>query len=265
MQGLTETAISQHPDAIVILGAPDLELTAQIAKAHRQGIKLVGFDSTQHLTPGFDAYTSIRADVQYRLEAYAAIADSNGHANMLLVAPSGFPDIDTYLKGVKAIFGRCAGCHLDVQTVAPGDYFSPTAIRAFVTARLNAAPAIGYVAYLDDTASPQAIRAAIRASGRDVKQISGAGSSPGLAAVKDSSQLLDVGVAVEWCSYAAVDQLRRLFAGQRPLSADGWGGGAHIWTSANLPAELTSQAAADAFNATIDYRSAYQRIWNAAG
>ncbi len=261
---LTNSAISQKPKVLLMLGVPDTVVQQQIQQAHAAGIKMIGVSTSPTGTLRYDSYITTRQDVTYRLLAYEAVAASNGTAHVLWVYPSGFPDNPVNTARAMKIFARCKQCKVTVKPVQIGDMFSPTAVTSFVTDQLQADPSLNYVIYVDDFAQMGAAQQAANALGRSVTFLAGDGGSQGLKFVQSGVLTADPGLPVQWIGYAGYDAVRRVLVGAPVPDPNSWGGGSHLWVKSNLPANLGPDAVSAQLNSLINYRGAYTALWSQA-
>jgi ABC-type sugar transport system substrate-binding protein len=264
-QQLMTNAINAHDNVIVLGGVPDAAVTQQTAAAKAAGIKTIGIAVERSVASGqgYDAYVSVRQDITYRLMLQAAIADSQGHAHVALFEPSGYATTDRYVADARSEFTKaCPACSIIVQR-APGPTMAdPTSLDSLVTATLNANPNVDYLLFGDDFYGFTGAQQAAFRLNRKVTMIAQDGSTPGLAAVKSGLVKYDAGAALEWIAYAAYDAIRRMVGGQASLPApNAWGGGAHLWTAANLPTALTNEAATNMWRSFVHYPTAYKTLW----
>jgi ABC-type sugar transport system substrate-binding protein len=263
-QELTEEAINQKPNVIVFNGVSDAAVTAQVAQAKAKGIKVVGISVTQTVSKaaGYTAYVSVRQDVTYRLMVDEAIATSNGTAQMAIVEPSGYPSTDTYVaNAVTQGEADCPGCSFFVQKEDTGSLVDPTEMDSIVTALLSAHPKLNYILFGDDFYALSAAQLAAQRLHRTVHLIAQDGSTTGLDAVKSGIIMADAGCALQWIAYAGYDEILRVVAGEAPIAANAWGGGAHLWTPTDLPSTIDNAAMSNILSRFVNYKAAYAKLW----
>jgi len=256
-----QQAIAQHPGAIELAGLPDATVVPQINAARAAKIKTVATAGPQLVHPGFDAYLSVRFDAIDRVAANLAISDSNGSANVLFAIPSGYTEVDQNAPAFSKALAACSKCKNTTKQYSIPDFLNPVTLQSNITAALNANPKINYVVDAFDQAPSQPVVNAIRKTGRKIKLILLNGSLTGLSMVANGSAIADVSVASNWIEYAEADDLRRVLAGKPPLPFNGWIGGTHVFTKANLPATITDASVARALDAVGPYKAAYQKLW----
>jgi ABC-type sugar transport system substrate-binding protein len=263
-QSLTAEAIQQRPNVILFNGVEDNTITQQVVEARHAGIKTVGVAVLPNVpsSEGYSAYVAVRQDLSYRLMVQAAIANSGGKANILLLESSGYATIDKYVKvAVADVHSGCPKCTITVVKEDNGVLAAPVAMSQLVTSELNALPSVNYILFADDFDAITAAQQAASLLHRHVTLIAQDGSTGGLELVATGALLYDVAVPLQWIAYAGFDAVRRVMNGETPLSPGGWGGGVHTFSKSNLPAKITNQSVAAMLNSYINYIGAYDALW----
>lgn len=256
-------ALAKHPDAIVGVGVQDIVVQGQLEKAKEQKIVTVGLGTSKLADTTWDANVDTRADVGHAIMAYWIIADSNGKASTVEFVPSEFVADKADYTIFKSILDQCAGCTTKSIEAPISDFFNPVAVNSKVTAALNADPTLSYIFFDGDFFQVGAgVQAAQTLNRKDVKFVAGGGGTVGLGLVQSGELAADAGVANEWVSYAALDQVRRGIAGMPYLGPLAWGGGNYLWTKENVGADpITNQSFNDHLAQVFDYRSQYHKLW----
>ncbi len=264
-QQLMSDAVNAKPAAIVVPGISDASLLQGTASSRAAHVKTVGIAVEQSVPSGqgYDAYVSVRQDIGYPMMLTTALADSGGNAHVAVFTASDLATVTGYVDNAKRQFlKQCSRCSVVIKAVDVAALLDPTQLDQLVTSVLNADPSINYLAFGDDYYQFAVVQQAVARLNRKVTLISQDGSSAGLQAVKAGLLKYDVGVPLEWIAYAAYDQIRRVLAGQAPLPPNGWGGGLHLWTSANLPSEVNDETGATKIWRTlVPYQAAYKAAW----
>lgn len=260
---LMSTAISKDPDAIVMIAIPEIGLGSQIEQAKDDGIVTVGLAVQDAGPPSYDAYLSNRGGLQMQLLGYAAIADSEGTANTILINIPGIPNLTTPVSQLEEVLEKCADCTTTVVNVPYADSINPVQAQARTTALLNSNPDAEYLIWPFDSFGMGPSIAAARAAGHDDLKVAGKdGNPPGVALVADGTAWLDAVAPLNWAAYAAVDDVRRGIAGEPFLEADEAGIPAHLFNQENSPAKSrTLDDVSAATDPLFDYASQFEELW----
>ena len=255
-----DTAIADKPNVIMTAGIPESEIGDKLAQAHSQGIKLVGISSAYEsgASGHYDAYVSLHEIVHTILEANWAIADSNGHANIVYVWDPGYPILTTALHISERIIKQCKGCHvLEVYNRPITDALNPVAMEKIANSLAQKyGKKLQYI-FAPYGIGVAAMISALRHAGRtDVKVLAGNGEPQNLGLVHRGWQAADFGSSAEWTGYAAIDQSIRLLDGTKPLPDYKEGVSIHVFTKKDSP-----RSGVVNWNKYIDFASRYKKLW----
>ena len=256
-----ETAINQKPDAIVTMAIPESIVATYIAKAHAAGIKVVGASAVPEkvsVTDGrYDAYVSVREDSNALFQAWFAIADSGGHAQVTWMWDPGYPFLVAELEREKAIVANdCSGCKVgevglrELEAAA-----NPVRMQQLGTGLLSRNPASDYVltAY---GLNAHSISIAAQSAGRKVKVVSKNNDPSNVAFVSQGQLYAEMGASANWGGWATMDQTVRLLAGAAPLDAMEGNQPEHVFVKENAPADGELD-----WTKLYDYKSKYLQLW----
>ena len=216
--------IGQHVNMIVSQSIDPRVIKASITAADKAGIPVV---TTSSNYPGAPLWPGTSAeDPQPFKEVGAAlgdwmVADSGGKANALLITSN---DVYTAPGQIAATIGEfkkyCPQtCKWKVVNVPIADW--STKIPTEVTSEISSNPDLTYVSPVYDGAVPFAI-SAVRSKGAQNKvKVVSFNALPGIMTFMQKKDVLsaDIGVWVQQHGYAAVDDIARVFAGQKNIPA----------------------------------------------
>lgn len=256
-----ETAINQKPDAIVTMAIPESIVATYIAKAHAAGIKVIGAsaipDKVSVSDGRYDAYVSAREDSNALFQAWFAMADSDGKANVTWMWDPGYPFLVAELEREKAIIANdCPGCKVgevglrELEAAA-----NPVRMQQLGTGLLSRNPAADYVltAY---GLNAHSIAIAAQNAGRKVKVVSKNNDPNNVAFVSQGQLYAEMGASSNWGGWAAMDQTVRVLAGEAPLDAMEGNQPQHVFVKGNAP----SNGELD-WTKLYDYKAKYLQLW----
>lgn len=208
-------------------------------------VKLRGSDRALDFT---SAWAKARA--QY------VIAKSNGKANVLNVAEQSQVLQKTNGDAFAEEMKTCAGCTVTLVPFTFAQVPNP-ATQQFQTA-IQAHPDATVVAEGVDAIMALGLQTAVSGSGRDNLIVGGGeGFLNNFDLMRTKVQTFSVALSYGWIMWGAADTLNRVFAGSSPSALPSQGSGwQYVDAEHNLP------AAGQSYDAPVDYRSAYTRIWN---
>lgn len=148
----------------------------------------------------------------YKLLADAAIADSNGSANVLQVKITDSPTTEGNAQATQDEFTQyCPGCKVDTVGIATAELQD---LGSALSAKLSANPDINYVILGGDDQLEAAMPGLQSANFiNKVKIIAPGGGTTGLQAVKANQIAYDIGQGAEEQGWAIADAAVRLLAG----------------------------------------------------
>ena len=119
LSGMDE-AVAQHPAGIIVF-ADATSLRAPIAAATKAGIPVIGLHAAEDTGPTDGLFTNIQQDPRAigKAEADYAIADSGGHAKVIIVTHNEYGIAKIKSDAMKAELGQCPDCTLDTYVNFP--------------------------------------------------------------------------------------------------------------------------------------------------
>ncbi|MBT8163170.1 MULTISPECIES: sugar ABC transporter substrate-binding protein [Arthrobacter] len=255
MRAAVRTAIQLHADGIFLGSIPSSVVKDDILTARSGGIKVVNM--SEPAPDGFaDANTLYDHTKAGRWNAAYLTVATKGAGKVISVNDPEFPSVVEWHQGfVDGLKELCPGCRMvkdtnfqiaNLQTQVPTDFqatlqANPTANAvwtAYDPVALSLAPVI--------KRSPQ--------NGK-ITVVSQNGDPGALQAIKAGDQPFKatIGVSVEWQSYAAVDQMVRLLAGNLPASLK----------TVNVPEKLISadNVSSIPWDGDLDWKDTYLKLW----
>jgi ABC-type sugar transport system substrate-binding protein len=255
MRSAVRTAIQLKADGIFLSSLPSSVVKDDIANARSAGIKVVNMSepAPDDFADAHSLYDHIKGG---RWNAAYVTVATNGIGKVASVNDPEFPSVVEWHQGfVEGLKELCPSCQLvkdssfqiaNLQTGVPTEF----------QATLQANPTINAVwAAYDPVAL--AISPVIKRSPQNGKitVVSQNGDAGALQAIKagDEPFKATVAVSVEWQSYAAVDQMVRLFAGKLPKELK----------TVNVPEKLISKDNVTTlpWDGDLDWKSAYTKLW----
>ncbi|MFE5838789.1 sugar ABC transporter substrate-binding protein [Arthrobacter sp. NPDC056493] len=255
MRSAVRTAIQLHADGIVLGAVPASVVKDDVAAARSAGIKVV--NTFEPAPEGFADANSLYDHVQAgRANAAYVAAATNGAGKVISVNDSEFQsDVELHQGFTDGLKELCPGCEIvkdfDFQ-IANLQSQVPTQFQAILQANPKANAV--WTAY-DPVAL--AIAPVITRSAQNGKLtvVSHNGDPEALQAIKAGNQPFSASVAfsVEWQSYAAMDQMVRLFDGSLPANLK----------TVNVPQKLVNKdnVTSVPWDGDIDWKSAYTKLW----
>jgi ribose transport system substrate-binding protein len=256
-------AAAMRPDGLVLCGSDALENNAALAPFAQAGVPMVGWHAGPE--PGPVAGTPVAMNVTSdpldvaRVTALAAIAQSDGHAAVVIFTDSRFRIAMAKADTMAQIIHACAGCTvLEVRDIALSDSEAqtPAVTRDLLLRygrRWTHALAINDIVF--DHALPALTRAGLAS---DALSLLSAGDGSAPAFLRIQARTFQTGTVAEPLNqqgWQALDELNRLFAHQ-PVS--GYSAPAHLVTAANIAFDGGERLQ---FDPDDGYRDAYRRIW----
>jgi ABC-type sugar transport system substrate-binding protein len=255
MRAAVRTAIQLHADGIFLGATPPAVVKADIAEARAAGIKVVNMYEPS--PADFADANSLQDHVLAGRwnAAFVAVA-TQGAAKAISINDPEFESVVEWHQGfVDGLKELCPTCQVvkevnfqiaNLQTQVPTDF----------QAVLQANPTANSVWTAYDPVA-LAIAPVIKRSAQNGKLtvVSHNGDPAALEAIKAGDQPFKatVGYSIEWQSYAAVDQMVRLFAGKLPESLK----------TVNVPEKLISKdnVTTIPWDGDLDWKSTYTKLW----
>jgi ribose transport system substrate-binding protein len=258
-----ERAMASNPDGLILCGADAQNSNSELARIASRGIPIVAWHAGSK--PGPIAGTPVAMNVTTdpvevaRVTALGAVAQSNGHAGVVILTDSRFEIAVTKSNVMADIIRACKGCTLlEVRDVAISESAEKMpAITKELLARYGKrwtdALAINDIYF--DYAAPALTKAGVPSSGLSLLS---AGDGSATAFLRIQAKTYQTGTVAEPLNqqgWQLVDELNRLFAG-RPVS--GFVAPVHLVNANNIAFDGGNRFQYDPENG---YRDIYRRIW----
>jgi ribose transport system substrate-binding protein len=229
-------AINTKADLIILgAGIPDVLLLGPLKKAKAAGIPVLivhthqngQLDAAPPNGPGPEVTAVTKAFVTTpfweagRLEVDQAIADTNGHANVLIFTTAEVPMSDGIVAAEKEEFKTyCPGCTYKVLNVSAAEWASKIAPETQSALQQN--PGINWVLPLYDSMSLFVAQGITAAGKSGSVQIASYNGTPAVMKLIQDGKVMamDVGENIAWLGYSEMDQAGRILTGADPI-ADG--------------------------------------------
>jgi ribose transport system substrate-binding protein len=251
-------ALTKKPDAILTIAIPETQVADKVARAKEAGIKMVGISSISENVPdGYDAYVSLKETLTAKMQAWWAIADSGGKANVVIVWDKGYPHLNQALEGVEQVFAQCDGCKvLQVYKRTLASSADPVAMGQLTNSILQK-----HGSQVDYILTPYGFGVApmsqrVEASGREVKLLSKNADPLNLGLVSKGTQAADFGSSLEWSGWAGIDQTIRVLASEEPIADAEQGMPVRAYDKDNAPADGNVD-----WTKPVDFKVEYRKVW----
>lgn len=255
------SALAASPDGLVLCGSDAVEANPELAAFTDKGIPIVGWHAGP--APGAIAGTPVAMNVTTdplevaRVTAMDAVAQSEGHAGVVIFTDSRFRIAMAKANAMAAVIRACEGCSvLEIRDVALSDADAkmPGVTRDLLQRygrRWTHALAINDVVF--DRAVP-----VLTSAGLQGPSLLSAGDGSAAAFLRIQARTFQTGTVAEPLNqqgWQALDELNRLFAHQ---PASGFAAPVHLVTSDNIAFDGGPRLQYDPDNG---YRDIYRRIW----
>ena len=256
-----ETAINQKPDAIVAMAIPESLVATLIVKAHAAGIKVVAQSSIPEnisVENGhYDAYVSVREDTNALLQAWFAMADSDGKAKLTWMWDPGYPFLMAELDKQKKMFtDECPGCKQgEVGLRELSAAANPVRMQQLGAGLVSRNADADYILTAYGLNS-HSLAIAAQSAGHQIKVVSKNNDPNNVAFVAQGQLYAEMGASSNWGGWAAIDQTVRLLAGLKPLAATEENQPEHVFVKDNAPASGELD-----WTKLYDYKSKYLELW----
>ncbi len=254
------SALTQKPDGLITVAISAGQVADKVAQANKMGIKSVGV-ATIHEEGSEDNWgvnQSFLETFAAQLEAYRAIADSEGTAKVVLMWDVSQPHLVESISATKGVLEQCGGCEiLQTYEADTATFADPAALQQVVGSMIQR-----HGEDLEYILTPfglgaQVILEAARAAGRDdIKVLTKNAEVANVGSVAKEGLFGDAGTDTMWTGYAAVDQLNRLFNDEEPLNSWEEGLQAKVFDSSNAPANGKFD-----WSEVVDFRAEYGKVW----
>lgn len=262
-------AISEKPDLIILSTAPDpRELQPQLSQAKAAGIPVLVthfYDQSVPAPPNCIAcaagVTALEQAPFYqagKIEADWIIADSGGHANVLIVSSNDILPSASIVSTIEGEFkSRCPGCSFTNVNVPVSEW--NTKVGSTVSAQLLAHPEINYVDCMVDAMVQTAVPA-VQLAGKTgkVKVVSFNGSAFALKYIATGDVMaMDVGEPTIWIGYAVMDQAFRILSGSGPVTDETTP--IRIWDKTNISESGTPPSITKGYGSAAEQH--FDKLW----
>ncbi|MFB9821932.1 sugar ABC transporter substrate-binding protein [Arthrobacter ramosus] len=256
-----DTALSQHPDAIITVALPSQQVQGKLAQAKSQGIITIGGadvppDKGAGSIP-YDAYVEFPQSAQLALVAFEEIARTNGHADSIVLTDPAYPNTDNGTKLYSSIMAGCKGCTTHKGSYLVTDTGDAGKVTAVINGALANAPKATTLVIPFSLGLPAVVQA-VKDSGRKIAIVTKDGDSQGLSLTYDKSVWAVGGSSTTWLGWASIDQVIRGMAGKPYLVGAETGLGTALVTQENAPKD----ASIDSVPGLPNYQAEYKKIWN---
>ncbi|KIZ16061.1 substrate-binding domain-containing protein [Streptomyces natalensis] len=261
MRAAFKQALGLKPDGIVIGGFDPRSVAADVKKANKAGIPLIGWHATAAPGPSKDPqlFSNITSRVEdvAKISADWIIARSNGHAGVVLFTDASIPFAKHKSDLIKKELATCSGTKLLSYTNIPIPQANTRSIGAVRSLLSRFGGKWTYSAAINDLYFQHAAPA-LRAAGKDGAGAPfniGAGDGDPSAFQRVNGKEFQAATVPEPLSeqgWQIIDEFNRAFAG---APASGYVAPVHIATATNSGGALSWDSEG--------YRQAYRKIWGA--
>ena len=249
-----DQAIQLRADGIVLAG-PDPELVkAAVQRARNAGVPVMGVAAGREPSEtGINHDVSLKPFEQGQLLAAYTVVASEGTAQVGVLQDSEFANSVQRLDGFMDIFKQCGGCSI-VDTVEWTTTDIGTQLGSKSQSFLQSNPSVEYAWVAIDGPAADVVIAAQQVGGSQVRIMSFDADPQNIQFLIDGKQFADIGTALDWDGWAAVDNLNRIFAGKEPVEDDG------------IPIQLVTKDNAgdfveNGYQGGIDFAAKYVELW----
>lgn len=247
-----QLGISEHVAAIILQSINPEQVLPAVQAAHNAGIPIIAVHQPDpNLYPAGSFSTAAYADVAVsvpgpfvqasNLDAYYAIAQSNGKAHVMFInAPGDINSGGESTRFTQTMSTDCPSCKVTTVGVPVPDW--ATNIQGDVQSFLLAHPATNWVVPIYDSETEYVIPG-VAAEGKasSVKIASFNGTPPILKYISQGTMAMDVAESFTWLGYADIDATLRVLAHQPNLPIKDYEAEPlRIITQANVGTEFNS-------------------------
>nr|WP_269807875.1 substrate-binding domain-containing protein [Pseudomonas agronomica] len=257
-------ALAAKPDGLILCGSDALENNAALMRFADQDIPVVGWHAGVHPGPidGTPVAMNVTSDPLEvaRLTAMAAVAQSGGHAGVVILTDSRYSIATTKAKAMESVIRACRECSmLEVRDVAISESSEkmPAVTRELLQRygkRWTHTLAINDIYF--DYSIASLTGAAIPSDGVSLLSAGDGSASAFLRIQAKTYQTVTVAEPLNLHGWQVMDELNRLFAGQ-PVS--GFIAPIHLVNADNIAFDGGKKSQYDPDNG---YRDIYRRQWN---
>jgi ribose transport system substrate-binding protein len=260
-------AIAQGADAIIVGTLNPSLFTPDLRTARARGIKVVAVSSHapgQLPSPGepVDGYVDPCYECAGRLMADSAITDAKGKADAVVIWSSDvrIPGLDQ-VGAIKSEFKqKCPSCRVEVKDVPAGQW--QTRLQSVTQTILTSDPNVTHLLPLYD-GMVSFMKPAVRAANAMNRvKITSFNATPAVMQEIGQGVLSDVGIGSVRYGWGWADQTFRVLAGAKPVADERLP--VRLFDGSNI-GQLNLGASTDTWYGSVDYRTAYKRLWGLAG
>ncbi|MEV7777047.1 substrate-binding domain-containing protein [Kitasatospora sp. NPDC088351] len=256
--GVTQ-ALQLKPDGLISMvteGDADSAALAQIAAAKVPHIDFTLGTTDYNLSnPGISHIIDYHYYDQGRITAAQAVVTTGGDARLGLFRTAPNSSNRQEIQGIKDWFAQNGGGAVAADQQIPDGLHGTPQLGQAAVAFVQGHPELNVLWHEYDGIAISAVPA-IRAAGLAAKvpQISNEGDAPTLNFIRTGAgQIADVAPSYGWATYAAFDDLNRIFNNVEPPKDDGVP--LRLLTKDNLPPE------GERFDGGYDYAGHYRKLW----
>jgi ribose transport system substrate-binding protein len=255
MNAAIQQAISLGADGIALNSIEPALITSAVADARKAGLMVVNANAGREDEPVTD--TSVQHDVSLQgvkqgdMIAATICVNSGGKANVMLLQEPQFNLVNQRVQGTEDYLKKCPDTKSQRQQISIGDL--GTTLQSKVKALLASNPDVDTVVSPSDAFTPDVIAAVQQAGlGSKVAIYSMDGNAQVIAnIVAGGPAVASVGGALQQEGWAMVDDLNRLFQGEKPVDD---GTPIRVISKDNAPKS-------GEYNGDVDYVAAYKELW----
>ncbi len=253
-----QTALSRNPDAIIGIAVPDAFVGAQLAEARKRGIFTGALASTPSGSDRYDSYVTVLHNLMFAMNAFAAIASTDGHVKAIVVHDKGQSALDDGAKIAEKIIRKCGGCKTYPVTWTLEQAQNPVRVTAIVSAALRSHPDANVIILPYESSGLAATVEAVRQTGRSgkIKIFGKDATPPALQALKGGQFQYDAGGDFAWTAYIMMDQVVRGLAKAPSVPSSRQGFPLHMFTRANAPKDGHVD-----LGTFVAYKAKYLQLW----
>ncbi|WP_019634133.1 sugar ABC transporter substrate-binding protein [Actinomadura atramentaria] len=251
-------AVAMKPDGLfsqVTEGDTDVKALQRIADSKIPHVEFtVGTTDYNKNNPGITHIVDYHFYEQGQLAAAQAVVQTGGRAKLGLFHAAANSSNRQEIQGIKDYFAKYGGGSVAKENVVADGVIGTPQLGQAAVAFLQGNPQINVLWHEFDGIALGAVPALKAAGLSKVPQISHEGDAPNLDFVRDGAgQVADVAVSYGWATWAAFDDLNRIFNGLEPPADDGIP--VRVLTKDNLPPR------GQRFEGDLDYAARYKKLW----
>lgn len=259
-------AVAAGADGIILNGIDCAEVTQPLKEAEAQSVVTLlasaafncqsGVKATGAVMPTKALPTPEKWSVAWgENKADWTIAKLGGEGEVLNVTFTGVPHVKPLNEGFEKVMSTCSKCTVNTLEVTLGDLSSNGLVEK-MSAALVQSPDVKAVVVPYDNLVTQGVIPALKQAGLigESLVLGGEGLASNIVLIEKGEQTADIAYDTGWTAWGAADSLNRLFAGEEPVP-EGFGFAA-VEEGHNMPTGDRG------FESKVDYRSAYEKVWN---